>query len=67
MGAAALLKPYPASETSRVNMTVRSSRDGGGGHLARARADLAWRQRVRVLVALGGSAGIVFETMQGSY
>ena len=63
-----LLFSNPASESSRLNMTVRRSRDGGS----------TWPEHVQiwpggsaysVLVPVGGSgeaAGIVFETMQGS-
>jgi sialidase-1 len=67
-GGAGLLFSNPASTTSRVNMTVRRSRDGG----------LTWPDSAQiwpgggaysVLVPVGASgaaAGIVFETLDGA-
>ncbi len=63
-----LLFSNPASETSRVNMTVRRSRDGG----------LTWPDKVQIwpggcaysvlipVGSTGGAAGVVFETMNAT-
>ena len=67
-GGAELLFSNPASATSRVNMTVRRSSDGGSTWPARAQI---WPggSAYSVLLPVGSSgaaAGIVFETMEGS-
>jgi sialidase-1 len=64
-GGQGLLFSNPASTHSRVNMTVRRSRDGGATWPDQA---LIWPggSAYSVLVPVGAAAGVVFETMDAT-